>query len=119
MKATRLRWLIAGALLAVVLWVAVTAGLALYLQASTTFGDVYGPLAGIIGLKKFIYDIWGDTVNTASRLESHGTPGRIQVTSETAERLAQTFRFEPRGMVELKGKGSVECHYLIGKLERP
>lgn len=77
-----------------------------------------GPaVAGIIGLKKFIYDIWGDTVNTASRLESHGTPGRIQVTSETAERLAESFRFEPRGMVELKGKGSVSCHYLVGRLE--
>jgi len=79
-----------------------------------------GPaVAGVIGLKKFIYDIWGDTVNTASRLESHGTPGRIQVTAETAERLAQRFRFEPRGMVELKGKGSVECHYLVGRLDRP
>ena len=77
-----------------------------------------GPaVAGVIGLKKFIYDIWGDTVNTASRLESHGTPGRIQVTAQTAERLANSFRFEPRGMVELKGKGSVECHYLIGRLE--
>jgi len=77
-----------------------------------------GPaVAGVIGLKKFIYDIWGDTVNTASRLESHGMPGRIQVTTQTAERLAQSFRFEPRGMVELKGKGSVECHYLVGRLD--
>lgn len=77
-----------------------------------------GPaVAGVIGLKKFIYDIWGDTVNTASRLESHGTPGRIQVTAETAERLAHRYRFEPRGMVELKGKGAVECLYLVGRLE--
>jgi class 3 adenylate cyclase len=75
-----------------------------------------GPaVAGVIGLKKFIYDIWGDTVNTASRLESHGTPGRIQVTAETAERLGHLYRFERRGTVELKGKGSVECHYLVGR----
>jgi class 3 adenylate cyclase len=77
-----------------------------------------GPaVAGVIGLKKFIYDIWGDTVNTASRLESHGTPGRIQVTTQTAERLSERFRFEPRGIVELKGKGSVECQYLVGRLD--
>jgi class 3 adenylate cyclase len=76
-----------------------------------------GPaVAGVIGVKKFIYDIWGDTVNTASRLESHGAPGRIQVTTHTAERLAHRYRFEARGMVELKGKGSVECHFLVGRL---
>jgi adenylate cyclase len=55
-------------------------------------------------------------VNTASRLESHGAPGRIQVTTHTAERLAHRYRFEARGMVELKGKGSVECHFLVGRL---
>ena len=55
----------------------------------------------------------------ASRLESHGTPGRIQVTAETAERLAHAFRFEPRGTVELKGKGAVEFHYLVGRMDEP
>lgn len=75
-----------------------------------------GPaVAGIIGLKKFIYDIWGDTVNTASRLESHGLPGRIQVTSETAERLAAGYLFEPRGTVEIKGKGPVEACFLVAR----
>ena len=75
-----------------------------------------GPaVAGIIGLKKFIYDIWGDTVNTASRLESHGVPARIQVTTETAARLSDAYRFEPRGLVEIKGKGPVETSFLIGR----
>lgn len=75
-----------------------------------------GPaVAGIIGLKKFIYDIWGDTVNTASRLESHGAPGRIQITAETADRLASGYVSEPRGIVEIKGKGSVEACFLVAR----
>jgi class 3 adenylate cyclase len=75
-----------------------------------------GPaVAGIIGLKKFIYDIWGDTVNTASRLESHGVPGRIQVTVETADRLGSRYVFEPRGAVEIKGKGPVEACFLVAR----
>jgi class 3 adenylate cyclase len=75
-----------------------------------------GPaVAGIIGLKKFIYDIWGDTVNTASRLESHGVPGKIQITAGTADRLASGYAFEPRGIVEIKGKGSVEACFLVGR----
>jgi class 3 adenylate cyclase len=75
-----------------------------------------GPaVAGIIGLKKFIYDIWGDTVNTASRLESNGVPGRIQITAATAERLAGGYTFEPRGTVDIKGKGSVETLFLIAR----
>jgi adenylate cyclase len=75
-----------------------------------------GPaVAGIIGLKKFIYDIWGDTVNTASRLESHGVPARIQVTIQTAARLSDGFCFEPRGPIEIKGKGLVETSFLIGR----
>jgi urea transport system substrate-binding protein len=75
-----------------------------------------GPaVAGIIGLKKFIYDIWGDTVNTASRLESHGVPGRIQVTAATADRLASGYVVEPRGIVEIKGKGPVETCFLVAR----
>ena len=73
-----------------------------------------GPaVAGVIGLKKFIYDVWGDTVNTASRLESHGVPGRIQVSRSTYERLRDRYTFEPRGEVELKGKGPVETWLLV------
>jgi class 3 adenylate cyclase len=77
-----------------------------------------GPaVAGVIGIKKFIYDIWGDTVNTASRMESHGVPGRIQVTAETARRLAGSYRFERRGVIEVKGKGSLETFFLEGRRE--
>jgi class 3 adenylate cyclase len=79
-----------------------------------------GPaVAGVIGIKKFIYDIWGDTVNTASRMESHGVPGRIQVTAETARRLAGAFRFERRGEVDVKGKGRLETWFLVGRRDRP
>jgi class 3 adenylate cyclase len=73
-----------------------------------------GPaVAGVIGLKKFIYDVWGDTVNTASRLESAGVPGRIQVSRPTYELLSRAFSFDHRGEVELKGKGLVDT-YLVG-----
>jgi class 3 adenylate cyclase len=76
-----------------------------------------GPaVAGVIGLKKFIYDVWGDTVNLASRLEASGHADRIQVTAETARRLADRFAFEPRGTIELKGKGPVETCFLVGRV---
>jgi class 3 adenylate cyclase len=75
-----------------------------------------GPLAaGVIGEKRFLYDVWGDTVNTASRLESQGVPGGIQVSKEVAERLQGKFILEPRGTVELKGKGPVETHLVVGE----
>ena len=75
-----------------------------------------GPaVAGVIGLKKFIYDVWGDTVNTASRMESTGVPGRIQVTRETYERLEAAFEFERRGIVDVKGKGPIETWFVIGR----
>jgi class 3 adenylate cyclase len=75
-----------------------------------------GPaVAGVIGIKKFIYDVWGDTVNTASRLESHGVPGRIQVSRPTYERLRDRYEFEPRGEVDLKGKGRVETWLVVGR----
>ena len=70
-------------------------------------------VAGVIGRKRFLYDLWGDAVNTASRMESHGTPGRIQVTRATYELLADEFEFEPRGTIPIKGKGQVEAWYLI------
>lgn len=75
-----------------------------------------GPVvAGVIGLHKFVYDVWGDTVNTASRMESHGAPGRIQVTPRVYERLRGSFQFEPRGVVDVKGKGPMSTYFLVGK----
>jgi adenylate cyclase len=69
-------------------------------------------VAGVIGQKKFIYDLWGDTVNTASRMESHGVPGRIHVTEATYEALRGKLEFEPRGPIDVKGKGTMTT-YLI------
>jgi adenylate cyclase len=75
-----------------------------------------GPaVAGVIGLKKFIYDVWGDTVNTASRMESTGVPGRVQVTTQTRDRLEHVFEFERRGIVDVKGKGPTETWFLLGR----
>jgi adenylate cyclase len=74
-----------------------------------------GPVvAGVIGRKRFLYDLWGDAVNMASRMESHGTAGRIQVTRDTYELLRDEFDLEPRGPVSIKGKGDVETWYLVG-----
>jgi class 3 adenylate cyclase len=74
-----------------------------------------GPvIAGVIGRRKFIYDLWGDTVNTASRMESHGTPGRIQVTPAVEEKLRGVFRFERREPIEVKGKGRMTTFFLLG-----
>jgi adenylate cyclase len=71
-------------------------------------------VAGVIGRKRFLYDLWGDAVNMASRMETHGTPGMIQVGRATYELLRDEFELEPRGTVSIKGKGDVETWYLVG-----
>jgi adenylate cyclase len=67
-----------------------------------------------IGRKRFIYDLWSDAVNTASRMESHGTPGEIQITHATYELLKDEFVCRLRGTIEVKGKGRMETWYLQG-----
>jgi class 3 adenylate cyclase len=84
-------------------------GTPLQLRVGINSGPV---VAGIIGRRKFIYDLWGDTVNLASRMESHGVPGGIQVTRPVFEKLQARYAFEARGAIEVKGKGSVETWLL-------
>jgi len=83
-------------------------------EVSVRIGIHTGPaVAGVLGRHKLFYDVWGDTVNTAAHMESHGSPGRIQVT-ETVQRLLDgAYAFESRGLIEVKGKGPMQVYYLI------
>jgi class 3 adenylate cyclase len=72
-------------------------------------------VAGVIGRKKFIYDLWGDTVNLASRMESHGIAGRVHISEATFERLGDSFEVESRGIVDIKGRGAMRTYLLVGE----
>lgn len=74
-----------------------------------------GPVvAGVIGTRKLFYDLWGDAVNIAARMESHGRPGRIQVSSEAKEAIGSTFAFQDGGTRNIKGKGHIQVYFLTG-----
>ena len=87
-------------------------GHALKLRIGLHSGDV---VAGVIGKRKFIYDLWGDAVNTASRMESHGVPGRVHLSDATRGLLDEDFLFEARGVVDIKGKGGMRTWLLAGR----
>jgi class 3 adenylate cyclase len=82
------------------------AGLPLQLRVGAHSGRV---IAGVIGRRRFSYDLWGDTVNTASRMEAHGVAGEIQISRATADRLAGEYGLRSRGLIEIKGKGPMEA----------
>jgi len=71
-----------------------------------------GPV--VIGTKNFIYHLWGNAVNTASRMEYHGIPGRIQVSFYTYDLLCDKYEFEERGLIEIKGKGELRTYFMTG-----
>ncbi len=88
---------------------ALRTGSALSIRIGLHTGSV---VAGVIGEKKFIYDLWGDTVNTASRMESHGVPGRIHITEAVRVAIGDAFELEVRAPIDVKGKGLMQT-YLI------
>jgi class 3 adenylate cyclase len=84
-------------------------GLALPIRIGLASGPVVG---GVIGGQRILFDLWGDTVNTAARMQSTGVPGRIQVSQATRDRLGDAFDFEPR-VVDVKGLGPLTTHLLV------
>jgi class 3 adenylate cyclase len=87
-------------------------------QLELRVGIHCGPVvAGVIGRRKFSYDLWGDTVNVANRMESNSQPGRIQVSEKVYERLQNRYLMEERGLIEVKGKGELRAYWLMGKRE--
>ena len=79
------------------------------LNHTTACGQV---VAGVVGTKRFLFDMWGDAVNVAARMEQHGLPGKIQVTKEVVDNVDNSFSFELRGTLNIKGKGMLECYFL-------
>lgn len=75
-------------------------------------------VAGVIGLRKFIYDLWGDAVNIASRMESHGIPGQIQVSEATYQRLMYKYILDERGLIQVKGKGEMRTYFLRSQINQ-
>jgi len=74
-----------------------------------------GPaVAGVIGKKKFAYDVWGDTVNMASRVEATGEPGKVNISTATYARVKNFFLCEPRGKIQAKNKGEVDMYFVLG-----
>lgn len=73
-------------------------------------------LAGVIGQKKFQYDLWGDAVNIAARMESHGVPGKIHISESTYQLIRSEFACTPRGTIEVKGSGTMNTWFLLGPL---